>query len=119
MKNTTSATQFSPPAIVNRPVGGMWKKLNASALSSAVASAEPDAPQRRDDQHREQVDDAEREHRRDAAQRVDQQRGERDAERRRHDPDEQRRAAREHGLSPRPLRGLDDQAQLVGLLVDA
>ncbi len=36
--NTPSATQFSPLAIVNWPVGGMWKKLNAAALSTAVAT---------------------------------------------------------------------------------
>ena len=38
-KKTASATQFSPSAIVKRPVGGMWKKLKASALTTAVASA--------------------------------------------------------------------------------
>ncbi len=38
MKKTASATQFSPSEIVKRPVGGMWKKLNASALASAVAA---------------------------------------------------------------------------------
>ena len=37
-RNTTSATQFSPSAIVNWPVGGMWKKLNAAALRTAVPS---------------------------------------------------------------------------------
>ena len=37
-RNTTSPSQFSLSAIVKRPVGGMWKKLNASALSTAVAS---------------------------------------------------------------------------------
>ena len=36
-RNTTSATQFSASAIVNRPVGGMWKKLNASAAATLVA----------------------------------------------------------------------------------
>ena len=35
-KKTASATQFSPSAIVKRPVGGMWKKLNASAPPTAV-----------------------------------------------------------------------------------
>ena len=38
MRKTTSATQFSPSRIVNRPVGGMWKKLKASALARAVAT---------------------------------------------------------------------------------
>ena len=38
MKKTPSATQFSPSEIVRRPVGGMWKKLKASALASAVAA---------------------------------------------------------------------------------
>ena len=33
-----SATQCSPSAIVNSPVGGIWKKLNAAALSNAVSS---------------------------------------------------------------------------------
>ena len=37
-RNTTSATQFSPSAIVNWPVGGMWKKLNAAAAAKPVAS---------------------------------------------------------------------------------
>ena len=37
-RKVTSATQFSPSAIVNRPVGGMWKKLKASALTTEVAS---------------------------------------------------------------------------------
>ncbi len=36
-RNTTSATQFSASAIVRRPVGGMWKKLNATALTRLVA----------------------------------------------------------------------------------
>ena len=44
MKKTTSATQFSPPVIVKRPVGGMWKKLNASALATRRREAEPHAP---------------------------------------------------------------------------
>jgi hypothetical protein len=35
---TASATQFSPSAIVNSPVGGMWKKFQAAALRSAVSS---------------------------------------------------------------------------------
>ncbi len=35
-RNTPSATQFWPIATVNRPVGGMWKKLNASALTIDV-----------------------------------------------------------------------------------
>ena len=37
-RKTTSATQFSASAIVNRPVGGMWKKLNAAALTRLVAT---------------------------------------------------------------------------------
>ena len=37
-RNTPSATQFWPIAIVNRPVGGMWKKLNASALATDVTA---------------------------------------------------------------------------------
>ena len=46
-KKTTSATQFSPSEIVKRPVGGMWKKLNASALATAVAT--PSQPPQSDD----------------------------------------------------------------------
>ncbi len=41
-KNAASATQLRESAMVNRPVGGMWKKLKAAALTSAVNS-----PQRR------------------------------------------------------------------------
>jgi hypothetical protein len=37
MRKTASATQFSPWATHRRPVGGMWKKLNATALATAVA----------------------------------------------------------------------------------
>ena len=37
-KKTASATQFSPSAIVKRPVGGMWKKLKAAALRTAVSN---------------------------------------------------------------------------------
>ena len=81
MKKTTSATQFSPSAIVKRPVGGMWKKLNASALASAVAAPEPAAPDRGDEQHGEEVDDAERDDRGDLGQRVDQRGGRRHRER--------------------------------------
>ena len=36
MRNTPRATQFCSSPIVSRPVGGMWKKLNASALATAV-----------------------------------------------------------------------------------
>ena len=36
-RKITSAIQFSPSAIVKRPVGGMWKKLKASALARLVA----------------------------------------------------------------------------------
>ena len=36
-RKTPNANQFSPSAMVKPPVGGMWKKLNASALSSAVS----------------------------------------------------------------------------------
>jgi hypothetical protein len=36
-RNTSSATQFSASAIVNCPVGGMWKKLNAAAAATLVA----------------------------------------------------------------------------------
>ena len=43
--NTASATQFSPSAMVNCPVGGMWKKLNASALRTAVSTPNQ-SPQR-------------------------------------------------------------------------
>ena len=41
--NAPSATQLRLSAIVNRPVGGRWKKLNAAALSSDVTmpSARP------------------------------------------------------------------------------
>ena len=37
-RKVTSATQLRSSAIVNRPVGGMWKKLKASALITAVPS---------------------------------------------------------------------------------
>ena len=37
-RNTTSATQFSPSAIESLPVGGMWKKFQASAPATAVGS---------------------------------------------------------------------------------
>ena len=37
-RKAASATQFRESAIVKRPTGGMWKKLNARALSSAVSS---------------------------------------------------------------------------------
>jgi len=36
--NAASATQLRPSTIVNRPVGGMWKKLKAAALSRDVSS---------------------------------------------------------------------------------
>ena len=36
--NAARATQLRPSTIVNSPVGGMWKKLNAAALSSDVSS---------------------------------------------------------------------------------
>ena len=38
MKKATRATQFSSSAIVNWPVGGIWKKLKASALARQVAN---------------------------------------------------------------------------------
>ncbi len=47
MKKTPSATQFSPSEIVKRPVGGMWKKLKASALARAVAA--PSQPPQKDE----------------------------------------------------------------------
>ena len=59
-RNATSATQLLEFWSVKRPTGGRWKKLNAAALSSAVADAEPRAPGDRHDQHRRQVDDAQR-----------------------------------------------------------
>ena len=37
-KNAPSATQLRLSAIVNRPTGGRWKKLNAAALSNDVAT---------------------------------------------------------------------------------
>ena len=36
-KKAASATQFRESAIVNCPIGGRWKKLNAAALASAVS----------------------------------------------------------------------------------
>ena len=36
-RKIASATQFWPSAIVKRPVGGRWKKLNAAALAMLVA----------------------------------------------------------------------------------
>jgi hypothetical protein len=36
--NAPSDTQLRESAIVNVPTGGMWKKLNAAALNSAVES---------------------------------------------------------------------------------
>ena len=36
-RNTPAPPSSRRSAIVKRPVGGMWKKLNASALSSDVA----------------------------------------------------------------------------------
>ena len=76
-------TRPAPPssrrsAIVKRPVGGMWKKLNASALATAVASPSPRPQKVETTQHGEQVDDAERDRRRRLAQREDQRRGRRD-----------------------------------------
>ena len=44
---TASATQFSPSAIANSPVGGRWKKFHAAALSTAVSS--PSQSPQRDD----------------------------------------------------------------------
>ena len=38
IRKTASATQFSPSAIVNLPVGGMWKKFQAAAPMIAVSS---------------------------------------------------------------------------------
>ena len=66
-----SATQFSLSAIVKRPVGGMWKKLNASALAERRGTPSQRAPARRDEQHRDEVDDAERRRPARSAQRVD------------------------------------------------
>ena len=37
-RNATSATQLLESLIVNCPTGGRWKKLNAAALSTAVAT---------------------------------------------------------------------------------
>ena len=45
---------------MNRPVGGRWKKLKATALSERREQPEPEAPEDRDDDHGEQVDDAQR-----------------------------------------------------------
>ena len=59
MKKTTSATQFSPSEIVKRPVGGMWKKLNASALASAVAAPSQPPQTEETSSTADEVDDAE------------------------------------------------------------
>ena len=39
--NAASATQLRLSAIVNRPTGGRWKKLNAAALASEVSNPSP------------------------------------------------------------------------------
>ena len=36
-RKTPSATQCAESSIISRPVGGMWKKLNAAALSRLVS----------------------------------------------------------------------------------
>ena len=101
-----SATRFSPSAIVKRPVGGMWKKLNASALATLVREPEQRAPHDRDEQHAEQVDDAERDGLRDLAERIQQQRLGGDERGRRDQPRQERgrpcgQQAAEHGTEPR------------------
>ena len=44
-RNASSATQLRSSAIVKRPTGGRWKKLNAAALANAVNTPSP-APSR-------------------------------------------------------------------------
>ena len=85
-KKTTSASQFSPSAIVSRPVGGMWNQLKQSAESDGGEEAEAKAPDARDQQHGDQVGDAGRDGRHDLAQRVDQGRRQRDRGDRGEDP---------------------------------
>ena len=82
-RKAASATQLLESLIVNWPTGGRWKKLNATALSTAVATPSH-APQVTDTtQHRRQVDDRQRDDRRDFRQRVDDQRAQRDRDQRR------------------------------------
>ena len=84
---STSATQLRESWIVNWPVGGRWKKLNAAALDDGGGDAQPTAPDDRDDQHGGQVDDAQRGQRRDFLERVDDQRAQRDGGERDQDAD--------------------------------
>ena len=113
MRKTTSATQFSESAIVNRPVGGMWKKLKASALATAVATPSHGAPDPGDQQDRDEVDDAERQRRGDLLERVEEQRrqrdgadggGQSDPARRRVGSQHERGGATEHGGRLAPPR---------------
>ncbi len=91
--NAARATQLRPSTIVNLPVGGMWKKLNAARTEQRGEQSQRDAPVGGDEQHRRQVDHAEGHHRRDLAQEVDGQ------GRQRHGGDRRNDA----GAAPRPL----------------
>ena len=95
-RNTASATQFSPSAMVSRPVGGMWKKLNATAPRHAVAIASARAPVRRDEEHRQEVDDAQRDVGGDPLERVDDDGRGRDRAERDHDAEPEGRPVVAH-----------------------
>ena len=120
-KKTASATQFSPLAIVKRPVGGMWKKLNDERARERGRRAPATTPQTvATTEHHQQVDDARA--RATGATSLSANTSSVVSampSRRRRDPGDQRRAALEHALrlSPDLLRDLDDQPQLVGLLL--
>ena len=117
-----SADPVLPRRDREAPGGRDVEEVERERADDGGRQRQPRAPDRRHDQHDEQVDDAERQHGRDVVERVDQQRGQRDADRRRRDSDEQWRAALEHRalrLAPDLLRDLHDQPQLGGLLLDA
>ena len=80
-KKAIRATQLRESLIVNSPVGGRWKKLNARRAEHRRGDPQPGAPGDRDDEHRRQVDDAQRRDRRDVPQRIDDQRAQRDGAR--------------------------------------
>ena len=98
-------------ASVKCPTGGRWKKLNAAALRTAVASPKA-RPQKIDTTtHRQQVEDAERLDRRDVLERVDEQRRDGDRRERHQHPERARRAlgAKEAGRERRePIAPNDD-----------
>ena len=87
------------------PVGGMWKKLNASGARHGGEEAEPKPPVGGHDEDREHVDDPGGDDRRDLPQRIDHSGREGDPEQRRRQttgPDSLRNAAGEVRQTPRP-----------------